>query len=78
MKTAISIPDPLFQEAEQFAQENGLSRSELYARALQVYLAHHRPQAITQALNEIYDQEDSRIEPGFLAAQVTLLQKEDW
>jgi metal-responsive CopG/Arc/MetJ family transcriptional regulator len=78
MKTAISIPDPLFQEAEQFAQKNRLSRSELYARALQVYLAHHRPQAITQALNEIYDREDSRIEPGFLAAQATVLQKEDW
>jgi metal-responsive CopG/Arc/MetJ family transcriptional regulator len=78
MKTAISIPDPLFQEAEQFAQENGLSRSELYARALQVYLAHHRPQAITQALNEIYSQEDSRIELGLLAAQASILQKEDW
>jgi metal-responsive CopG/Arc/MetJ family transcriptional regulator len=78
MKTAISIPDSLFQEAEQFAQKNGLSRSELYSRALQVYLAHHRPQAITQALNEIYGDEGSRIEPGFLAAQASVLEKEDW
>lgn len=78
MKTAISIPDPLFQEAEQFAQENGLSRSELYARALQVYLEQHRPQAITQALNEIYAEEDSRLDPGFLVAQTSALPKEDW
>jgi hypothetical protein len=31
MKTAISLPDKLFQVAEAFAQEHGLSRSELYA-----------------------------------------------
>lgn len=78
MKTAISIPDPLFQEAEQFAQENGLSRSELYTRALQIYLEQYRPQAITQALNEIYAEEDSRLDPGFLAAQTRVFPKEDW
>ncbi|MEM6753148.1 MAG: ChpI protein, partial [Cyanobacteria bacterium P01_C01_bin.38] len=33
MKTAISIPDPLFEAAEQFAKRLGLSRSELYAMA---------------------------------------------
>jgi hypothetical protein len=36
MKTAISIPDPLFAAAEQFAHDNGLSRSELFARAVQL------------------------------------------
>ncbi|MFV9507021.1 MAG: hypothetical protein AB4911_20925 [Oscillochloridaceae bacterium umkhey_bin13] len=38
MKTAISIPDPLFEAAEQYAQDKGLSRSELYAKAIQHYL----------------------------------------
>jgi len=33
MKTAISMPDPLFEQAGNFAQEYGLSRSELYAKA---------------------------------------------
>jgi len=38
MKTAISLPDSTFKEAEALAQQLGLSRSELYTKALQAYL----------------------------------------
>jgi metal-responsive CopG/Arc/MetJ family transcriptional regulator len=38
MKTAISIPDLLFDEAEKLAQRLGMSRSELYAKALAAYI----------------------------------------
>ncbi len=38
MKTAISLPDSVFEEAEALAQRLGLSRSELYTKALQAYL----------------------------------------
>jgi metal-responsive CopG/Arc/MetJ family transcriptional regulator len=78
MKTAISIPDPLFQAAEQYAQEKGLSRSELYARAIQHYLQAYRYKGITEALNEIYVEENSALDPGFAAAQSQVLSKEDW
>ncbi|MEQ9238858.1 MAG: hypothetical protein RIG66_32775 [Coleofasciculus sp. E2-BRE-01] len=37
MKTAVSIPDPIFEAAEAMSKRLGLSRSELYARALQAY-----------------------------------------
>ncbi len=78
MKTAISIPDPLFQAAEQYAHEKGLSRSELYARAIQHYLQAYRYQGITEILDQIYAEEDSPIEPGYAAAQAHILSKEDW
>ena len=41
MKTAISIPDPVFRSAERLAARLGLSRSELYCRALKDLLARH-------------------------------------
>ena len=41
MKTAISIPDPLFERADQLAQKLGKSRSQLYRDALDEYLARH-------------------------------------
>ncbi|KPV44702.1 hypothetical protein SE17_44185 [Kouleothrix aurantiaca] len=66
MKTAISLPDPLFHEAEQFAQARGLSRSELYARALELYLQAHRQQDITEALNHLYSDEPSTLDPAFV------------
>jgi metal-responsive CopG/Arc/MetJ family transcriptional regulator len=78
MKTAISIPDPLFTAAEHYAQEKGLSRSELYARALQHYLNTFRDQGITEALNAVYGEEESNLESGYIAAQGQLLSKEEW
>ncbi len=34
MKTAISIPDEIFEQAERLAKTRGWSRSELYANAV--------------------------------------------
>jgi metal-responsive CopG/Arc/MetJ family transcriptional regulator len=78
MKTAISIPDPLFQAAEEFAHEQGLSRSELYARAIQHYLAQHRYHGVTDALNQVYVTEASQLDPAIVAAQVRILPKDEW
>jgi metal-responsive CopG/Arc/MetJ family transcriptional regulator len=78
MKTAISIPDPLFQAAEEFAQDQGMSRSELYARAIQLYLQTHRYHGITDALNQVYAAETSQLDPAFAAAQAQSIPKDEW
>ena len=54
MKTAISIPDPVFQSAERLADKLGISRSELYCRAVKDLLERHEQVGITARLNEIY------------------------
>jgi metal-responsive CopG/Arc/MetJ family transcriptional regulator len=51
MKTAVSIPDPVFNEAELLARRLGISRSRLYARALGAFVASHNPERITEAMN---------------------------
>ncbi len=61
MKTAISLPDQLFQRAESFANVQALSRSELYATALQEYLERYEGAAVTARLNALYAEEDSRL-----------------
>ena len=43
MKTAVSIPDDVFEEAERLATELKTSRSQLYSRALQEFVARHAP-----------------------------------
>jgi metal-responsive CopG/Arc/MetJ family transcriptional regulator len=78
MKTAISIPDELFDSAEQFAQQRGVSRSELYATALRQYLQEHRSEAITERLNAIYDVEPSTLDPAFTDAQARSLPRDEW
>lgn len=54
MKTAISIPDPVFKSAEQLAARLRVSRSELYSKALRAFLEEHRDDLITSRLNEVY------------------------
>jgi len=79
MKTAISIPDPVFKTAERLAKRLGLSRSELYVRAISNYVEAHKGQKITDLLNEIYgDREDHGLEKGFRRAQIRSIDTEEW
>ena len=59
MKTAISIPDALFNEAEITAKQLGLARSQLYAIAIKEYVEHHNRKNITEKLNALYSQSDN-------------------
>ena len=51
MKTAVSIPDPIFETADQLAKELGISRSELYARALEELIRNRKREHITASIN---------------------------
>ena len=61
MKTAVSIPDELFEPAEGFARRLGMTRSELYAKALRDYLREHRGEGITERLDEVYGVEEGEV-----------------
>jgi metal-responsive CopG/Arc/MetJ family transcriptional regulator len=56
MKTAISLPDRVFRDAERQARRTGKSRSQLYAEALSEYLARHAPDEVTEDMNEVIAQ----------------------
>ena len=63
MKTAISLPDKLFREADEFASRAGVSRSELYANAVAEYLARRNDAVITSRLDAIYGQFEELARP---------------
>jgi hypothetical protein len=54
MKTAISLPDPLFDMAERVAAELEVSRSELYREALEEYIRNHHSWVIREKLDDVY------------------------
>jgi len=81
MKTAVSIPDPVFQSAEKLAARLGISRSELYAKALASLVEKHREDLITSKLNEVYGPggEDSSLEPEVRSLQSrSVLRGKNW
>ena len=77
MKTAISIPDPLFRKADDLAKHLEISRSELYARAVEEYLGEHRADRVREALDAVYGEESSELDPELAAMQRDAVERED-
>lgn len=78
MKTAISLPDEVFQEAEALAKQLGVSRSELYTKALTAYLQNYNRDRILNKLNQVYSEESSELDPVLAKMQFMSLPYEDW
>ena len=78
MKTAISLPDDLFAEADSLARSLGKSRSGLVAEALAEYVAKHRHAEVTERLNAVYAVEDGRLEPDLVEAARRTLARNEW
>ena len=78
MKTAISIPDPLFKEAERLTKRLRIPRSRLYANALEAYIQSQKSKGIKEALDEIYRTESSELDPVMARLQSEALGREDW
>ena len=80
MKTAISIPDSIFEEAERLAKTRGWSRSELYANAVTAYVNSERFSGVREKLDAVYGRnaDDSAIDPLLVLAQARSLPKGNW
>jgi metal-responsive CopG/Arc/MetJ family transcriptional regulator len=78
MKTAISLPDKVFEQAESLARKLGLSRSELYTKALEAYLKKYNRERILHELNQVYSKESSELDPVMAKMQFMSLPHEDW
>ncbi len=78
MKTAISIPDPLFEAADRLAAALGVSRSELYAKAVQNFVQRRRRRGVTEALNRVFSAESSSLDQFLADIQASGLPDEGW
>jgi len=78
MKTAVSIPDVLFDAADEVAERLGMSRSQLYAKALAEYVSTRRDEDVTAALNRVYAEQPSELDPVLAAMQFMSLPSADW
>ena len=78
MKTAISIKDDVYTEAERLARRTKKSRSQLYTEAVAEYVARHDSEAITEAMNRVCETLDTRPDPALSAAARRILQRTEW
>ena len=79
MKTAISIPDDVFEQAERFARRVRKSRSQVYSEAVKEYVARHSPDSVTDAMNSVCDDlSEQKIDPFVSLAARRILEKSEW
>lgn len=78
MKTAVSIPDEVFEKAERLAQRAKRSRSELFSAALAEYVARHAPDEVTEAINRVCADVGDQQDPFVAAAGRRVLENIEW
>ena len=78
MKTAISIPDGVFESAENLAHRMRCSRSALYVTALKRYIKEHRNDRVTERLDEVYGETGSTVPDVLQRMQTRSLPQEKW
>ncbi|MDE2595942.1 MAG: hypothetical protein KGL44_03595 [Sphingomonadales bacterium] len=78
MKTAVSIPDPVFNEAEVLARQLGISRSKLYARALGDFVANNSPERVTRQMNDVLDKLGEQPDPFVREAARRVFDRSEW
>jgi metal-responsive CopG/Arc/MetJ family transcriptional regulator len=78
MKTAISIPDHVFAEAEKLAKKMKKSRSQLYSDALAEYTARHSDDEITEAINRVIDSVGNENDEFVAEAARRTLARSEW
>ena len=78
MKTAISIPDKVFGLADSLAKQLKLSRSQLYAKAIEEFVAEHARLSVREKLDQVYTAKSSKLDPTLSRAQAAAVGHEDW
>lgn len=78
MKTAVSIPDEVFEKVERFARRTKRSRSEVFSSALREYMARHSPDEVTVAINQALENIDKQKDEFVSTAARRVLEKSEW
>jgi metal-responsive CopG/Arc/MetJ family transcriptional regulator len=78
MKTAVSIPDDVFDEAERLALELKTSRSRLYSRALAEFVARHAPDRLTEAMDRVIQEIGNDVDEFSRRASNRVLERIEW
>ncbi len=78
MKTAVSIPDEIFEQAERLARQSGQTRSYVFSQALREYVARHSPAEVTQAMDEVCEAVGDQLDPFTSGAARRTLERIEW
>jgi len=78
MKTAISVPNDIFELSEKLAKKLKVSRSKIFAMGVKKLAEEHDDDDVTARLNEFYEKERAEIDPVIMKMAALSLPKDEW
>lgn len=78
MKTAISVPNDVFELSEKLAKKLKVSRSKIFAMGVKKLGEELEKDEVTARLNEFYGKEKAEIDPVIMKMAALSLPKEEW
>ena len=78
MKTAVSIPDEIFEKVDRLARRARRSRSAVFSAALKEYVARHTADEVTEAMNEVCDEVGHQQDAFVATAGRRVLENTEW
>ena len=78
MKTAVSVPEDIFEQAERLARRTRKSRSRLYSEALKEYVARHAADEVTEAMNRVTTEVGDTKDRFTSSAARRVLERSEW
>jgi metal-responsive CopG/Arc/MetJ family transcriptional regulator len=78
MKVAVSIPDSIFIEADALAARLKTSRSDIYAKALSVFIGTHDPARVTDLMNKAIEAADAEADDCRMRAAQRVFERSQW
>lgn len=78
MKTAVSLPDELYRDAEELATRLEISRSELYRKALQEFVARHDVDQTRETIDRVVAELGAQEDEVLRAAGQKAIEETEW
>lgn len=78
MKTAVSVPDDLFEKVDRLARRTRRSRSEVYSAALREYVARHAPDEVTETMDRVCAAVEDQADAFVSTAGRRVLENTEW
>jgi metal-responsive CopG/Arc/MetJ family transcriptional regulator len=78
MKTAVSVPDEVFEQAERLARRTRKSRSQVFSDALREYVERHSPDEVTDAMNQVVAEVGGGVDELVAAGARRVLERTEW
>ncbi len=78
MKTAISVPNDVFELSERLAKKLKVSRSQVFAMGVKKLAEDHDEEDLIANINKVCEKVDTSVDPVLFKMAMLSLPKEEW